>query len=325
MSSFLRPLYSIDILVTSHVNKVVLLIENKVKAKESKGQLKKYSELIDREFEVYRKLKIYLTIDGEEPTEKEYVICDYNSILKILTHIMELNGVNLNNKVVDFINYYIDVLRNIVEEDEETLHICKEIYSNNYEIINYIAINKNGIISDEGGIQEKVLNVYNIYEKSINMILKLGKPNPFLEAANQFVKDNSEILIEKGNNTYYCFINSDMKKLQSLSTAGTPIYYIFNNMLQYNKFKMFIQVQTFGDNYRKREKFLRKLNELDRFTIRENSFNPESKYTRIYMRSVYLKSITKQDILAYMNDMYRESLKVLEEIIVVATSILEEN
>ncbi|PKM65837.1 MAG: hypothetical protein CVU95_13625 [Firmicutes bacterium HGW-Firmicutes-2] len=320
-----REWNSIDILVTSHVNKVVLLIENKVKAKESKGQLKKYSELIDREFKEYRKLKIYLTIDGEEPTEKEYVICDYNSILKILTHIMELNSVNLNNKVVDFINYYIDVLKNIVEEDEETLHICKEIYSDNYEIINYIAINKNGLISDEGGIQEKVLNVYNIYEKSINMILKLGKPNPFLEAANQFVKDNSEILLEKGNNTYYCFINSDMKKLQSLSTAGTPIYYIFNNMLQYNKFKMFIQVQTFGDNYRKREKFLRKLNELDRFTIRENSFNPESKYTRIYMRSVYLKSITKQDILAYMNDMYRESLKVLEEIIVIATSILEEN
>ncbi|TCK98056.1 PD-(D/E)XK nuclease superfamily protein [Natranaerovirga hydrolytica] len=318
-----REWKNIDILVTSHDNKVVLLIENKVRAKESKGQLRQYSDLVDSKFNEYRKLKIYLTIDGEEPSENGYVICDYYSILKILTHIMELNAGNLNNKVEDFINYYIDVLKNIVEEDKETLLLCKEIYSENEEIIDYIAYNKTGLYKDEGGLQEKILNVYNIYEKSIDMILSLGKTNPFLEAANQFVEENNDIILEKGVNSYCCFINKDMKKIQSLSNVGTPIYYIFDNKLKNNRLRMFIEVQTFGENYKQRQEFLRKLNEIDRFTISEKSFNPESRYTRVYSISIILRTITEQNILNAMNKIYRDSITVLDEILLVATSVLE--
>lgn len=318
----LREWKNIDILAISHSNKMIILIENKVKAKENKGQLKRYNDIVETKFKDYKKLKVFLTVEGEEPSENEYVICNYYSILKILTNIMKLNSGSLNDKVEDFISYYIEVLKDIVDEDEEIIDLCREIYKENKKIIDYIASNKNKMEIIKGSMEEKVINVYNIYEKSIDMILRHGKTTTFLEAANKFIKQNKDVILEKESNTYFCFINCKMDKIKSLSSEGTPIYYIFNNRLKKNnRLRMFIEVQSFGDNYQKRQEFLHELNKLDDFQIKERSFNPESRYTRIYSKSIVVNDITEDKILKYMNELYRDSLKDLDEILKVAMNI----
>lgn len=319
----LREWNNIDILAISHSNKIVILIENKIKAKERKGQLKRYSDIVETKFKNYKKLKVFLTVEGEEPTENEYVICNYYSILKILTHIMELNSGSLNSKVEDFINYYIDVLEDIVDEDEETLALCREIYKENKKIIDYIANNKNKVNLSKGSMQEKAINVYNIYEKSIDMILRHGKTSPFLEAANKFIIDNNDVILYNINNTYCVFINKNMERIRALSNEEIPIYYGFNNGLKNNRLRMFIQVQSFGENYLKRIELLQRLNGMDEFDIKQKSFNPESRYTRIYSKSIVVNEITESKILGLMNKLYKDSLKVLEKILEAAMETLE--
>ena len=64
----------IDILLYSPKNKLVIVIENKVDASEGHEQLNKYREKIqkDSRFEGWKKLFVYLTIDGEEPSDSEW-------------------------------------------------------------------------------------------------------------------------------------------------------------------------------------------------------------------------------------------------------------
>ncbi|WP_273326873.1 hypothetical protein [Vallitalea guaymasensis] len=86
---------------------------------------------------------------------------------------------------------------------------------------------------------------------------------------------------------------------------------------------MFIEVQSFGDNYQKRQEFLHRLNKIDGFEVKERSFNPESRYTRIYSRSVVINDITESKILELMNKMYRDSLQDLDKILVATMETLE--
>lgn len=316
---------NIDILAVSHVNKFVLLIENKIKAKEMKGQLLNYSNTIDSKYSDYKKVKVFLTIDGEKPSLEEYLVCDYASILSILIDIMELKESNLNNKVEDFINYYIEVLKDLLEEDKETLTLCKEIYKENIEIIDYIFKNIKNFEEKNGGVQEKILSVYNIYEKSLNMIRKHGVINPFYEATNRFLSDNDSLILIKGLNSYSCIIRDDMLEISDLSNVMDPVYCLFDNKLRYNKLFYYIEIQNFGDNHILREKLLHKLEDQYRFKINKASYSSESRFTRVYSKSCIIQNVTEENILKEMKILYKESEGELKKVIEAGKKVLEEN
>ena len=76
--------HNIDILIRNDDLKFIVIIENKIDAKESKGQLEKYREYIESNFEDYKKLFIYLTPFGDEPSDGCYEIHTYSDILNSL-------------------------------------------------------------------------------------------------------------------------------------------------------------------------------------------------------------------------------------------------
>ena len=57
---------SIDILIELRSLRFVVAIENKVAARESRGQLERYSERLNTAFPKHRKLLVFLTPDGAE-------------------------------------------------------------------------------------------------------------------------------------------------------------------------------------------------------------------------------------------------------------------
>ncbi|HFM7038990.1 TPA: PD-(D/E)XK nuclease family protein, partial [Enterococcus faecium] len=73
---------NIDILLVSEKNKIVVCIENKILSSESGGQLNKYQIYIERNYSNYKKIFVFLTPDGNEPTNPSWGIITYKNIVE---------------------------------------------------------------------------------------------------------------------------------------------------------------------------------------------------------------------------------------------------
>lgn len=73
---------NIDILLVSEKNKIVVCIENKILSSESGGQLNKYQRYIERNYSNYKKIFVFLTPDGNEPTNPSWGIITYKNIVE---------------------------------------------------------------------------------------------------------------------------------------------------------------------------------------------------------------------------------------------------
>ncbi|MGL4849191.1 MAG: PD-(D/E)XK nuclease family protein [Clostridium sp.] len=124
-----REYRNIDLLLYSELNNIVVVIENKIWSKESSHQLKKYRDIIEEEFKGYKKINIFLSPFGEEPSDMEnWIICDYTLILEILKKSKEIKKETLGNSVWDFLEQYEEMLRRYIVRDNELEVICKDIY-----------------------------------------------------------------------------------------------------------------------------------------------------------------------------------------------------
>ena len=118
LSSFniYRERYNIDILLVSSEAKIVIAIENKIGANEhtfgntKNSQLKVCSDTLTKHYDDYTKIMVYLTPDGDEPTEANWVVMDYRDIHDVLTAVV----INKENDLPDESKVLIN---NYMEED----------------------------------------------------------------------------------------------------------------------------------------------------------------------------------------------------------------
>lgn len=81
----LREWRNIDILLISDEEKVAITIENKVGSHEHSNQLNRYREIVQKEFPEYDAKFIFLTPEGETPSDEEnWEIFTYNDVVEIL-------------------------------------------------------------------------------------------------------------------------------------------------------------------------------------------------------------------------------------------------
>lgn len=314
-----REYKNIDILGVSEENKIVLLIENKVKSKESKGQLKRYSDFIEKKFKGYEIIKIYLTIQGDEASEESYISMSYHNVLEIIKEILDTNRENLVPNVCEFISYYIEILEEIVLGDTYKINLCKKLYKNNREILEYIRKNKENFdIEDNDNL---ISNAYYNYQKSIELILKDGISYPYIEAANIFIEEN-DLNLFGINNRYFIFYNDDILKIKDLSDNMIPILCGFENYPSDKKLRFFIEFQSFGNNVEKRQAILKEIKDTDDFKVHKNALNPESRFSRVYSRTINLKINNEENYLKHMNDIYSESKYMLDKVIEISSKYL---
>lgn len=314
-----REYKNIDILGVSEENKIVLLIENKVKSKESKGQLKRYSDFIENKFKDYEIIKVYLTVQGEEASEESYISVSYHNVLEIIKEILEFNEDNLSSNVFEFISYYIEILEEIVLGDSDTINLCKKIYKNNRDILEYIRKNKDNFdIEDHDDL---ISNAYYNYQKSIDLVLKDGMSYPYIEAGNRFIDENKLMLFGIDNRNFI-FYNDEILKIKDLSDKMIPIFCGFENVPNSNKLRFFIEFQSFGSNIEKRQGILKEIRDMDSFKVHKNALNPESRFSRVYSRTINLKNDNEETYLKYMREMYFESKDILNKVIEVASKYL---
>lgn len=170
--SIYREYKNIDILLISDEEKTVIAIENKVGSKEHSNQLNRYSKVLDDLYPTYKKIKIFLTPEGDAPSdEKNWRILTYVDIIEILEDISQKKSIVFDVDIM--IKNYIETLRRYVVNDQELKEICTRIYDKHRKALDLIFDNRMDVRSQIGTIVKSVLSEYHkngkvIYNKQTN-------------------------------------------------------------------------------------------------------------------------------------------------------------
>lgn len=158
-----REWRNIDIIAVSELNKLVLIIENKIWSCESSNQLQKYYQIVDEEFSGYEKIFIYLTPNGDSPSdESKWITLDYGCILENLLKAIELNRETIGTSVNAFLEQYIAILRRYIVGESELEKICRQIYYKHQKALDLIFEYKPDVCSDISKFIENLITEHKL-------------------------------------------------------------------------------------------------------------------------------------------------------------------
>ncbi len=160
-----REWKNIDLLIVDRNNKIVMLIENKVKSGESPGQLVKYQEIVKEQFPKFKIVSVFLTLTGQESSDEkanEYIEYSYIQLLGLLEKLFNQRCSQLSESVAMFLSHYIDILRRLTMQDDNLIELCKTIYRKHRDAIDTIL--EYGISSTLQQVVEDVLKEKGGYE-----------------------------------------------------------------------------------------------------------------------------------------------------------------
>jgi len=126
----------IDLLIVNQTLKTVILIENKLYSTESQNQLVDYLDYTKAIFKDFKIIPIYLTLNGEVPSNSEYFILSYDRIQSILETILMLHKTQLNDAVYKFIEDYHEILKEKYYPNESQIKQAIDIYKHHKQTIN---------------------------------------------------------------------------------------------------------------------------------------------------------------------------------------------
>lgn len=135
-----REWKNIDILLEDNINKFVCVIENKIKACQGSGQLKRYFDQITDDYSDYKKLFLYLKPINDEELIEPYQYVSYNTVLEVLNKILNKKSIILNNEIEICVRHYKDLLEARVM-DNKIKNLCMEVYSAHKDAINLLIDN----------------------------------------------------------------------------------------------------------------------------------------------------------------------------------------
>lgn len=152
-----REWKNIDILII--LEGVVVCIENKVLSKEHSNQLKRYKEIIEKQFPDYQQTFVYLTPDGEDSEEETdtYEPISYKFIVDSLDRILSVYGESLNEQVKNYIKDYVTIIKRELMGTDKLTELSKKIYQNHKELFDFINEHKPDIMDEMGVILKNQL------------------------------------------------------------------------------------------------------------------------------------------------------------------------
>jgi len=133
-----REWRNIDIIIKCDNLKFVCVIENKIYSKEHSDQLQRYKDIIEKEYGDYKKLFVYLTVEGDESSVNEYLPLSYNDIIPIIEHLINNKKNKLGPEILAFITHYKYMLRRYIMKDSEIQEICRKIYKRHKRALDLI-------------------------------------------------------------------------------------------------------------------------------------------------------------------------------------------
>ncbi|GLV65016.1 hypothetical protein Bmyc01_36850 [Bacillus mycoides] len=315
----------IDILAISEAQKVAILIENKYKSSESDGQLENYLKFVNKKYEGYTIIPIFLSLDGSAPSHKGYFTLDYGDVLNILKGKLEIYSEYTSSTIKDFISYYIDILEGELVRDEEDIELALAVYKNHKAAVDLLYLNGDGKVDGKfvnrelldavnrlnAEEKEDLRQIYMTYAETLTFIHEAGN-SVMREAFLQFVDQN-----QIPEDCYHehiripSFIFEEWKQFDEIVGVPNHEWWLNNALITWferkadGRMKLIVEVGPL--EYKQRLKLLCKLEE-NGINIKAKSKEAGSMYTRIYAGYEKISDWADQDeILRVMNDMYNNA------------------
>jgi hypothetical protein len=183
-------------LLNNEKNNLIICIENKVKSKDSEGQLDKYFKKVNDNFpsNINEIIFVYLTLYGDEPTQKvdnlSYIFFSYIKIKDIIEETLKIYDSNISIKIKSYIEDYLSSIKRNFMEQDKTIDYAKRIYKEHKELIDFIL---------EKGIDNKFrLSVENFCEERGLKIIDKGNNHTSFIPINWFDElENFNVLGEE--------------------------------------------------------------------------------------------------------------------------------
>lgn len=192
----------IDILMVSHVNKLVIIIENKIYAGEGEGQLQHYYHYIAEQYEGYNILPIYLTLYGDTPSQKNYFIYSHLNLYRLLDNILPTKKELMSEKVYNFVNDYLLILRELTIVESANTEQCEELYREYSETINLITsydVKQLDLTQKE---HKQLYDLIRRYKEVSQYIKEHGEVDYFKQAFYQFIEQTENLTFHEDCHTY---------------------------------------------------------------------------------------------------------------------------
>lgn len=139
--SVYREWKNIDIMLVSSKEKILIAIENKIGSHEHSNQLNRYRQILETDFKDFKRLYVFLTPDGEEPSDVEnWDVLTYTDIVELLEHLY--GQIELQQDVSLMVKNYLEVVRRDIVEDQELIDICNKIYNKHKKALDLIFENR---------------------------------------------------------------------------------------------------------------------------------------------------------------------------------------
>ena len=133
-----REWLNIDLLLTCDEPKFVIAIENKVDSGEHSNQLQRYEDKIAAQFPDAKRLFVFLTPDGDEASDRDWVSYSYADLHRVFTRTRKTNAGAIGGDVAVFLDHYLSLIGNRFMDNEDIAKHCRQIYSKHRRALDLI-------------------------------------------------------------------------------------------------------------------------------------------------------------------------------------------
>ncbi|HUU83032.1 MAG TPA: PD-(D/E)XK nuclease family protein [Phycisphaerae bacterium] len=262
-----REWKNIDIVARSPAADWCLLIENKIGSKESKGQLVKCKNVVQKELAPKHLIPVFLTLEGDEPSEEAreagYISLSHVAVLDLCERMYEQHRSRIPRDAATFLEHYLTILRRLTMQDAGLVDLCKTIYRKHRE--------------------------------AIDLIVEYGSSSEVMDACEECLRSlvECEFMFRKGSRAVW-FLPSEMGTLlpevpltewRFLSRKGAvisrkvPVMCWCQHLEKHGRLYAVIEVGPIADGDLRR-RLLTSIKDAG-FSIKKHSFAPGAKFTRI--------------------------------------------
>ncbi len=270
----LREEKNADIVVVSRRTKLLIIIENKLWSSEHSSQLQRYRAAFKDRFIDYKRLHIFLTVEGDLPSDDEYYVLTHYTILRTLQSVLKIREGLVPQQVEEFIRFYMQAIKELYMSDDDLVSLCR--------------------------------NVYAKYKKEIDYIYSVGNSVDIRIALDEFKTNYPEVNAYWSNQKYIWFNTLELQQGPRESDWGDGFPYSFWFENYYGNMKLILEIGPFTDG-NVRVAFLERLEEND-VQFRQSAKNPARMYTRIWTNTIEINDWQDRDeILEAMQKLYTDT------------------
>ncbi|MEZ6234517.1 MAG: PD-(D/E)XK nuclease family protein [Phycisphaerales bacterium] len=127
-----------DLTISLREPPLVLAIENKVDSGEHSGQLARYATAVRSAFPDHTRLLVYLTREGDSPSDESWVAYSYASLHAVLKRTRERAGATLGGAVGVLVDQYINLVGSRFMVDPKIEELCRAVFAKHKRAIELI-------------------------------------------------------------------------------------------------------------------------------------------------------------------------------------------